>query len=1464
MLRRAVCGAVLAACAAEASTVVGGGYIAVPGGMACPRDCGELNSKELCHNGAAALGLPCDDVKSTDPIVKVAADVINYPTADQRYMKLLSDLGIATMSGAVVVSSSTGLEGTEMHTIYWDVSGSHVVKYISNKTDEAKASIITAWESAPFNIPVMVGFKRACGITEIRSVSEMGGCHWAKGAGLRWNNWTDGLLHDVQPWEQTVNGKMAVPGKGSDEFRICKCTVLPKYVAVMHAKCAPSCRRGYDACSQHPGCKRISSWDTCKDAAQQAQWHMRKGDNAGPSGASVSQLLSDWNSNFVEAAWQQNRGSNVNQAPTGLPCTPGGSNCLRTLMFRDDGATANPGAKTEWTTSGLAGGVDRYCAFMNNTAADLPSGTFDNVRWLDLSTQQYRPLATPPVNFLGDANSRVIPAQPEFTQFWQAPQSFLDGPGPDSTRAGGCTMDGRKEIGPMFYPWNMLRLQLDNKDMTDAACCPAGEECYVENCTAQPCLSTGVGGDCFNHRHIVEDSFELCECHIEPTMDECEYFGQPCGAGQTCHDPDQSVAPDQNQPGFQCTCSTNGNTATGEPANCNANIKYIAKAAGRGCGECTRVVSPQQCEVAAATLGLSDTTASLDPIAHRRTRPCGCHYNEHGEQCTSPTGDCLLFNPVYGDGMYDGCDAYEPADAHDFLICACNASVPKYVAEPAGQCRAAEGCRVIDNKQDCRAAAEFIGMHLAVHEEQEALLALGGTADASKIAHPNYTGIDGNTYSHDDDGLGPVIGDGLPNRATRPPGCHYRRRFDADILPNGATVNWPHLLFNPMLNSTVLATTQDMAICQCGGAPLAPTPAPTADNAAFALSQGLLPVGNGMCAFASGAPVVREVSFVSTFHTCASHCASVSDCRGVEWFVDAADTVDREGLGRCTPIRICSLASQPCEPLTTAPAPADTSCYDRPPPTPAPTPAPTALTHLGDVCQSFCCQQTNRADCCGDKCDLGANGSYCWWSAKNECERNCYPREGPCMDIEICFNATEISPLNDSAFGKQVAKDTNLLLGSDAGSVDLISVSYLNGTDILVVKLRCPDGGCGSKQFAVEELCFSGQDIPTFGPEATRVAVNGKCMHVPGGVLTEDAPKADLGGRQPVRVTASDCRCEPVLQDVGLTWDTNLNQWVTQQVQHTPVLVTSSTLSPAWLDSPPVNTLVNIPEAYMGLTQFRMNHSAPFGAQFNISCPPGCSLCDVFIMHYHQPPCSSDTNGGWPALLPDDGWIPASCAPRMTDGQTQWPMVAYWRRIEGGKHVVTPPVETACLKYFTIFAGPGSYCEDNSLNTEAACKKVGGLCMWRDGECRATWCPPRQTLAPGAPPGVGTETKPHTPVQCVPPPGLQCENPVGQAAREAALSQLNPAVSGGYGVLHAGKECLSDDAYLGTEDSIADCAAACARASSCKYFIYGTGPKSGLCYHELTTDACATEGFESDHYLFAQLTNVPAEQTGTF
>jgi len=75
----------------------------------------------------------------------------------------------------------------------------------------------------------------------------------------------------------------------------------------------------------------------------------------------------------------------------------------------------------------------------------------------------------------------------------------------------------------------------------------------------------------------------------------------------------------------------------------------------------------------------------------------------------------------------------------------------------------------------------------------------------------------------------------------------------------------------------------------------------------------------------------------------------------------------------------------------------------------------------------------------------------------------------------------------------------------------------------------------------------------------------------------------------------------------------------------------------------------------------------------------------------------------------------------------------------------------------------------------------------------------------------------------------------------------------------SGSECESSDYKLGKFSTVEECADACRQKDGCKFFIYGTGSKSGYCYWEYTKTADCSEGWETDKYNFYEVAGCPAK-----
>jgi len=172
--------------------------------------------------------------------------------------------------------------------------------------------------------------------------------------------------------------------------------------------------------------------------------------------------------------------------------------------------------------------------------------------------------------------------------------------------------------------------------------------------------------------------------------------------------------------------------------------------------------------------------------------------------------------------------------------------------------------------------------------------------------------------------------------------------------------------------------------------------------------------------------------------------------------------------------------------------------------------------------------------------------------------------------------------------------------------------------------------------------------------------------------------------------------------------------------------VTDVAIEPAFTNEPPVNRLCNVPTFLEGTTHYRMSHSVPEDTIFEFHCPTSVGACDVYVFHYHEPPCSAAYNGQFPALLIQDGWQPGSCAPRLCNSEDErWNTVMYRKQVLANTTVATPPLETSCMSYFGLFAGQGIICEENSLQDSTLCQNAitaGAMCKWTGSECVSDWC----------------------------------------------------------------------------------------------------------------------------------------------
>ena len=76
-------------------------------------------------------------------------------------------------------------------------------------------------------------------------------------------------------------------------------------------------------------------------------------------------------------------------------------------------------------------------------------------------------------------------------------------------------------------------------------------------------------------------------------------------------------------------------------------------------------------------------------------------------------------------------------------------------------------------------------------------------------------------------------------------------------------------------------------------------------------------------------------------------------------------------------------------------------------------------------------------------------------------------------------------------------------------------------------------------------------------------------------------------------------------------------------------------------------------------------------------------------------------------------------------------------------------------------------------------------------------------------------------------------------------------------LIKSGAVCNADYADLGLSDTIDGCADKCAHAEGCRFFNYGTGSKTGQCFHDKTSDGTCSEGWFLDSFNFYVRTASP-------
>eukprot|EP01059_Diplonema_ambulator_P005078 TRINITY_DN147_c1_g4_i1.p1 TRINITY_DN147_c1_g4~~TRINITY_DN147_c1_g4_i1.p1 ORF type:complete len:389 (+),score=95.14 TRINITY_DN147_c1_g4_i1:75-1169(+) len=132
----------------------------------------------------------------------------------------------------------------------------------------------------------------------------------------------------------------------------------------------------------------------------------------------------------------------------------------------------------------------------------------------------------------------------------------------------------------------------------------------------------------------------------------------------------------------------------------------------------------------------------------------------------------------------------------------------------------------------------------------------------------------------------------------------------------------------------------------------------------------------------------------------------------------------------------------------------------------------------------------------------------------------------------------------------------------------------------------------------------------------------------------------------------------------------------------------------------------------------------PAGAEFTLTCP-GSEMrpCDWMVQHYHCPPCSGETNGGWPGILLSSGWESGSCGSTIANPYP-FETVTFRKQLFPGESVTIGPSEKP-TRYLSFFYVPGVHCESMPADfcDAAYCRVDAGVCV-------SNWCPRRLNPKP--------------------------------------------------------------------------------------------------------------------------------------
>ena len=155
-------------------------------------------------------------------------------------------------------------------------------------------------------------------------------------------------------------------------------------------------------------------------------------------------------------------------------------------------------------------------------------------------------------------------------------------------------------------------------------------------------------------------------------------------------------------------------------------------------------------------------------------------------------------------------------------------------------------------------------------------------------------------------------------------------------------------------------------------------------------------------------------------------------------------------------------------------------------------------------------------------------------------------------------------------------------------------------------------------------------------------------------------------------------------------------------------------------------TLHNFPPVLLkdGVRAFYPDQTSeiPLGAEIQVECPANCddTPCEVIVVTYHCVPCSSATNGKFPATMPLAGWAPGHCSPRFSFLADRHRMVGFRKLVGACETEVLPATEVA-LSNIAVFVRQGAH--DCGLFVQEEMCEDSNECAWKDGACSSTWCP---------------------------------------------------------------------------------------------------------------------------------------------